>query len=118
MWNIQTNPSHRSSLIQAFGLRALPAGERPLNLTAYFAIGNFLLAHAAMSTRFVKNYLGIDHNENPQEDLIKYGERAVTEGKMSRETLDRVKRMQAAHLNATSHLPYFVGSLVCILSAD
>lgn len=45
--------------------------------------------------------------------MSKYGEAMIKEGKLSRETLDMEKRMEAAQANALEGFPLFVGSLVC-----
>lgn len=52
-----------------------------------------------MSTRYKKVYLGIDNNVAPRADLATYGEAAVKSGKVSRRTLTRLKREEAAHAN-------------------
>lgn len=62
------------------------------------------------STRGAKFRLGLDHNTSPREDLNKYGEAAVQAGKVSRSTLNRLKRQEAAHANAVEGFPFFVGA--------
>jgi len=61
-----------------------------------------------MSTRGGKARHGLDHNVAPREDLSKYGEAAVQAGKLSRTTLNRLKRQEAAHANAVEGFPFLV----------
>lgn len=63
-----------------------------------------------MNTRPTKMYLGLDHNVAPREDLAKYGEAAVQAGKLSRRTLNRLKRQEASHANAVEGYPLFVAA--------
>lgn len=63
-----------------------------------------------MSTRGTKLRLGLDHNVNPREDLIKYGEAAVQSGKISRRALEKLKRQEAAHANAQEGYSLFVAA--------
>lgn len=55
-------------------------------------------------------WLGLDHNSAPREDLAKYGEAAVQSGKISRGTLNRLKRQEAAHANAVEGFPLFIAA--------
>jgi uncharacterized MAPEG superfamily protein len=71
---------------------------------------NWFLAYCFMSIRGEKLYYGLDHNVSPREDLYKYGERAVQAGKLSRRTLEKLKRKEAAHANAQEGYPLFVAA--------
>jgi len=82
------------------------------NYAAGFIITNFLLASLVFSARPIKNYLKIDRNIAPREDLSKYGATEVQKGRLSQETLDVLKRLEACHANAMEHLPFFTGSMV------
>ncbi|TVY71484.1 hypothetical protein LSUE1_G008483, partial [Lachnellula suecica] len=90
-----------SSLLTTLGLRALaPSSPTPPNLSATFLISHFLFAYIFLSARGVKRHFKLDHNLAPREDVAKYGEAMVREGKLSRKQLDLVKRWEAAHANA------------------
>ncbi|RDW91589.1 hypothetical protein BP5796_02754 [Coleophoma crateriformis] len=89
----------------------------PPNYAAGFITGNFFLAYAVLSTRFIKTHLKLDHNVCPREDLNKYGEKMVTEGKMTAATLRMIKRWEAAHANAVENFPLFFGSVLLALHA-
>ncbi|KAJ9638688.1 hypothetical protein H2204_004164 [Knufia peltigerae] len=82
----------------------------PPNNAPYHAIFNFLFAHVFLSSRLLKNIYGFDHNVNPREDVSRFGERAVQDGKITRKQLNMLKRNEAAHANAMEHFPMFVGS--------
>lgn len=69
-----------------------------------------------MSTRGGKIRHGLDHNVSPREDLSKYGETAVKAGKLSRTTLNRLKRQEAAHANAVEGFPFFVAGSMSLPS--
>lgn len=98
-----------SSLATTLGLRSNGLTP-PGNQAPYHAIFNFMLAYVFLSSRAFKMSCGIDHNVNPREDLARFGERAVQEGKITRRQLNMLKRNEAAHANAMEHFPVFVGS--------
>lgn len=83
------------------------------NYAASLIITNFLLASLIFSARPLKNYLKIDRNIAPREDLSKYGASEVQKGRLSQETLEILKRLEACHANAMEHLPFFIGAMVC-----
>ncbi|KAL6251061.1 hypothetical protein RBB50_001269 [Rhinocladiella similis] len=82
----------------------------PPNNAPYHAIFNFMFAYVFLSSRFLKNIYDIYHNVNPREDVSRFGERAVQEGKITRKQLNMLKRNEAAHANAMEHFPVFIGS--------
>ncbi len=55
---------------------------------------------------------GIDNNVSPREDVTKFGEAAVREGKMNRTQLNMVVRIESAHANSVENLPLLIGSLL------
>lgn len=83
------------------------------NYAASLIITNFLLAFLVFSARPLKNYLKIDRNIAPREDLSKYGASEVQKGRLSQETLEILKRLESCHANAMEHLPFFIGAMVC-----
>lgn len=100
-----------SAIANSLGLRA--NGLAPVPCQApYHAIFNFLFAYVFLSSRMLKSSYGIDHNVNPREDLARFGEKAVQEGKITRKQLNLLKRNEAAHANAMEHFPVFVGSVL------
>jgi len=103
-----------SSLFTTLGLRAnplYPATAIP-NLAPYHVIFNFFFAYVVLSARFLKMSYNIDHNISPREDLVKYGDKYVQDGKITRQQLDLMKRNEAAHANAMEHFPVFVGAVL------
>lgn len=119
-FNIQVDPIRPTSeqaikmfLLQAIGLQrsTLP----PPNYVAGFLVTNFLFAHMASNTRWPKKYYGLDHNDCPRQDLDKYGDAMVKEGKLSRKALDALKRQEAAHSNNIDNFPFFVGTMLFAL---
>lgn len=98
-----------SSILSTLGLRS--NGLSPVALQApYHAIFNFTLAYIVLSSRLLKARYGFDHNVNPREDVARFGERAVIEGKITRQQLNTLKRNEAAHANSMEHFPVFIGS--------
>jgi len=81
-------------------------------------ISNFIFAYALLSTRGIKRLYQFDHNTSPREDLSKYGEALVKEGKLDRKTLDMLKRWESVHANAVEGYSLFVGGVVSFLSDD
>lgn len=106
-----------SSILSTIGLRAAP-GESAPNFAAGFLVANWAFAYCLMSPRVSKMRLGLDHNVSPREDLSKYGEAAVKEGKISQKTLNKLKRQEAAHANAVEGYPLFVAASEFLSSID
>jgi uncharacterized MAPEG superfamily protein len=102
-----------SALATALGLHA-GHGIPVANYAPYHAMFNFIWAHIITSSRALKLRYGLDHNVNPREDVARFGEKAVQDGKITRQQLNRLKRNEAAHANAIEHYPVFVA---CILFA-
>ncbi|RFU27755.1 hypothetical protein B7463_g8576, partial [Scytalidium lignicola] len=65
-----------------------------------------------MSSRTPKQYFKIDHNASPREDLAKYGEKMIADGKISRWTLNMLKRWESAHANAVENYTLFVAAVL------
>lgn len=105
-----------STTLTTLGLRAA-SGQQPPNHAAGYLVANFVLAYALLSTRGGKIRHGLDHNVSPREDLSKYGEAAVQAGKLSRTTLNRLKRQEAAHANAVEGFPFFVAGILLAVQA-
>lgn len=102
-----------SALLTALGLQSpSPNTAPPPSYAATAIIFQFLFAHAAISTRPLKNYYRIDHNVSPRQDLTKYGPAAVAAGKLTQKQLNRLHRIEGAHANSIEHLPFFVGALI------
>ncbi|EXJ77519.1 hypothetical protein A1O3_09746 [Capronia epimyces CBS 606.96] len=100
-----------SAIVTALGLRS--NGITPVPCQApYHAIFNFILAYVLLSSRLLKKIYGIDHNVNPREDVARFGEKAVQDGKITRKQLNLLKRNEAAHANSVEHFPMFIGSVL------
>ncbi|KAK5946407.1 hypothetical protein PMZ80_000550 [Knufia obscura] len=98
-----------SSLISRIGLQTALATT---NLAPYHTMFHFLFAYVFLSSRGLKNYLKIDHNVSPRDDVANYGERAVAEGKITQRQLNLAKRNEGAHANSMEHFPVFATSVV------
>ncbi|KAN0098984.1 hypothetical protein V8E51_014647 [Hyaloscypha variabilis] len=106
------------SILTTLGLRILSPGEpQPPNLAATFLISNFIFAYALLSTRGIKRLYKFDHNTSPREDVSKYGEKLMREGKLDRKTLERVKRWESAHANTVEGYSLFTGGVLLALHA-
>ncbi|KAH8695649.1 hypothetical protein BGW36DRAFT_383051 [Talaromyces proteolyticus] len=110
-----------SKLLSILGLRA--AGSfQSLDLTTTttmipnygpaYLMFNFIFAYGILSSRTLKRYYKIDHNVSPREDLTKYGEAAVRDGKLTRRQLEMLKRNEAAHANAVENYTFLVAAIV------
>lgn len=95
----------RSSLLQNFSLQTDPLGPPVPNYASTFLITNFVLAYLAVSPRILCRLSGFGSNTAPREDIAKYGEKAVSKGKITQVQLGRIKRLGAAHANAVENYP-------------
>lgn len=100
-----------SALLTSLGLSGASATNIP-NYAPAFVGFHFLFAYGVLSSRTLKQWYGIDHNVSPREDLAKYGEAAVREGKITRKQLDMLKRNESAHANSVENFPLLVASLL------
>lgn len=98
-----------SSPVAFLGLRAA-GGQQPANWAPAFILLNWFYAYCNLSPRFAKMSVGLDHNLSPREDIAKYGEAAVQGGKLSRQRLEQIKRMQSAHENSVEGFTLFVAA--------
>jgi predicted HNH restriction endonuclease len=80
------------------------------NYAAGYIIGNFCLSYLLLSNQTLKQLL----QDRPQQrdDVSKYGEQAVREGKLSQRALNMIKRNEAAHENSIAHFPFFCAGMV------
>ncbi|KAL4888991.1 hypothetical protein BDV59DRAFT_187665 [Aspergillus ambiguus] len=101
-----------SSFFTCLGLRAVPPTTPITNYGPAFLGFNFFFAYGLLSSRTLKQFYGIDHQEAPREDLSKYGEAAVRDGKITRAQLDMLKRNEAAHANAVENFTLLVASVL------
>jgi len=54
----------------------------------------------------------MDHNCSPREDVNKYGETMVKDGKIKRGQLDMLKRWEGCHANCVEGFPVLVAGVV------
>lgn len=54
--------------------------------------------------------LGLYHNSSPRQELAIYGDVAVRAGKVSRRTMEQIKRMLAAHENSVDWFAFVVAA--------
>lgn len=101
-----------SSLLAILGLRGASSTATLPNYGPAFVGFHFLYAYGVLSSRTLKQWYGIDHNVSPREDLAKYGEAAVREGKLTRRQLDMLKRNEWAHANSVENFSLLVASLL------
>lgn len=71
---------------------------------------HWVIAYLVFSSRLAKQIAGIDHQSAPREDLAKYGDQAVREGRITQKRLDMIQRMEAATANSIDGYSLFVGS--------
>lgn len=97
-----------ASLAVSLGLRAASsASEKIPSYAPGFLAFHFLLAYGLLSSRTIKQWYGIDHNESPRYDLATHGEAAVRAGKLTRGQLEMIKRNESAHANAVENYAFF-----------
>lgn len=77
---------------------------------AAFLAWNWAQAYLMLSSRTVKQIYGIDHNANPRQDLARYGDAAVREGKVTRAQLEQIQRIEAASANSIDGYAFFASS--------
>ncbi|KAK5458090.1 hypothetical protein LTS15_004169 [Exophiala xenobiotica] len=85
---------------------------------AAFLAWNWCFAYVVLSSRPWKQACGIDHNGNPRQDVAKYADTAIREGKMTRAQLERIQRFEAAGANSTDGFAFFASSVLFALIAD
>ena len=103
-----------ASIFTTLGLRPDPFNPTTAipNLAPYHIIFNFLFAYVFLSARLVKMVYKIDHNISPREDLTKYGDKYVQDGKITRRQLELMKRNEACHANSMEHFPVLVAAVL------
>lgn len=77
---------------------------------AAFIAANWFYAYIVLATRHWKQYYGIDNQGSPRQDLKRYGEIAVREGKITQAQLDQIYRVEAASANSTEGFILFTAS--------
>src|SRR5690349_18738177 len=77
---------------------------------AAFLGWGWVYAYCVLASRTWKQWYGIDHNGSPRQDLTKYADIAVREGKMTRAQVEQIRRVEAASANATEGYTLFVAS--------
>jgi uncharacterized MAPEG superfamily protein len=71
---------------------------------------NWFYAYGILSSRTLKQIYGIDHNSSPRQDLNKYADTYVREGKMTRSQVNMIQRCEAASANSVEGYTFFVGA--------
>lgn len=74
---------------------------------AAFLTWGWAYAYLMLSSRTPKQWYGLDHQGSPREDLAKYGEAAVRDGKLTRTQLGRIQRLEAASANSIDGYAFF-----------
>ncbi|KAF2845608.1 hypothetical protein T440DRAFT_261104 [Plenodomus tracheiphilus IPT5] len=95
----------------ALGLRAASPTTFIPNYAPAFLSFHFIFAYGILSSRTLKQWYGIDHNESPRYDLDKYGNAAVESGQITQKQLDMLRRNESAHANAVENYTFFVGAI-------
>ncbi|KAK4222680.1 hypothetical protein QBC38DRAFT_73136 [Podospora fimiseda] len=96
-----------ASLATSLGLRA----SATINYAPAYLAFHFIWAYGILSSRTLKQIYGIDHQESPRYDLIKYGEAAVKSGKITRSQLNMLQRCESASANSVENYTFFVAAL-------
>lgn len=105
-----------ASLLTTLGLFGTPAAAVP-NYSPIFIGWQFFYAYGLLSSRTLKQWYGLDHQVSPREDLAKFGETAVHEGKITRKQLDMLKRNESAHANSVENFAFIAASLAIATAA-
>jgi uncharacterized MAPEG superfamily protein len=87
----------------------------PLAGPAGFLAWNWFYAYGLLSSRTIKQIYGIDHNANPRQDLNKYAEASIREGKLTRKQVEQIQRFESASANSVEGYTLFVGSVLFAL---
>ncbi|KAH8884073.1 hypothetical protein GQ53DRAFT_752395 [Thozetella sp. PMI_491] len=90
---------------------AATLGLSTTNYAPAFLGFHFIFAYGVLSSRTLKQYYGLDHNESPREDLAKYGDAAVKSGKITQKQLNMLRRNESAHANAVENYAFFASAL-------
>ncbi|KAJ5712944.1 uncharacterized protein N7483_010125 [Penicillium malachiteum] len=98
------------SFLTRLGL-AGPLDSPVTNYSPFFLGFQYFYAYGLLSSRTLKQWYGLDHNVSPREDLAKFGEAAIIEGRITRRQLDMLKRNEAAHANSVEGFSLFVAGL-------
>jgi uncharacterized MAPEG superfamily protein len=108
-----------ASFYTTLGLRASPQTPIP-NYAPFYLSLHFIFAYCVLAPRHLKQLYGLDHNVSPREDLTKYGDRAVSSGKITQKTLNMMKRNEAAQANSIENYVLFVGamSMACFAGVE
>jgi uncharacterized MAPEG superfamily protein len=91
----------------ALGLRGASSASGIPNYAPNFLAFHFIWAYGVLSSRTLKQWYCIDHNESPRYDLDKYGNEAVKSGKITQKQLDMLRRNESAHANAVENYAFF-----------
>ncbi|KAL9086206.1 MAG: hypothetical protein Q9165_007271 [Trypethelium subeluteriae] len=95
----------------ALGLQAASSAFNAPNYAPAFLAFQFFWAHGILSSRTLKQWYGIDHNESPRYDLDKYGDEAVRTGRITQKQLNMLRRNESAHANAIENYAFFAGAI-------
>jgi hypothetical protein len=82
----------------------------PLATTAAFLGWNWFYAYGLLSSRTIKQFYGLDHNANPRQDLKKYAEASIKEGKLTQKQVEQIQRFESASANSVEGYTFIVGS--------
>ncbi|KAF9884244.1 hypothetical protein FE257_001976 [Aspergillus nanangensis] len=99
------------SVAAAIGLTPSPLSTPISNCGPAILIFHFVFAYGILSSRTLKQYYGIDHNVSPREDLNKYGDAAVRDGKLTQSQLNMLRRTEAAHANSVENYTLLVAGI-------
>ncbi|KAK7750984.1 hypothetical protein SLS62_007117 [Diatrype stigma] len=102
-----------ASLSSTLGLRAASSAllDTATNHAPAYLCFHFIFAYAVLSSRPLKQWYGLDHNESPRYDLLKYGDAAVASGTITQAQLEMMRRAEAASANAVENYTFFVAAM-------
>jgi uncharacterized MAPEG superfamily protein len=95
----------------SLGLRAASSALGTPNYAPAFLGFHFFWAYGVLSSRTLKQWYGIDHNEAPRDDLARYGQEAVKSGKITQKQLGMLRRNEAAHANSVENYAFFAAAI-------
>jgi hypothetical protein len=82
----------------------------PLATTGALLGWGWFYAYGLLSSRTIKQFYGLDNNANPRQDLNKYAEVSIKEGKVTRAQVEQIQRFESASANSVEGYTFIFGS--------
>jgi hypothetical protein len=105
------SPGYQTDLLDT--LQPQSTFNMPYNqyaVPAAFLGFNWFYAYGILSSRTIKQIYGIDHNASPRQDLNKYADAYIHDGKITRAQVEMIQRCEGASANSVEGFTFFVGA--------